>query len=181
MQDEQAIKYAEMLLDKYGTPESMANAVTELATKAMDIQKSGMSAADSISKSLAQSNLDDMLISFKKTYDTLSELWNVVSSGGATTGISTTTTQPRSDLFIPASGADTVISGPFGAFTMNPGDDILAAPNIREAAGGGGTSALVAALSKMSFHVTNVFDGDKIKSQLEIRQGQTLNNINNIA
>jgi hypothetical protein len=181
MQDEQAIKYAEMLLEKYGTPEKMATAVTDLATKAMSIQQSGMSAAASIADSLKKSNLDNMLVAFKKTYDTLSELWNVVSGGGATNSASTTTTQPRSDLFIPANSGNTVISGPFGAFTMNPGDDILAAPNIREAAGGGGTGALIAALSKMSFHVTNVFDGDKIKSQLEIRQGQTLNNINNIA
>jgi len=27
----------------------------------------------------------------------------------------------------------------------------------------------------MSFHVTNTFDGDKIQSQLTIRQGQRLN------
>lgn len=90
-------------------------------------------------------------------------------------------TKDGKDLFIPAGGGDTVISGEFGAFTMHPGDDILAAPNIRQAGGGGSASAVIAALSKMAFHVTNVFDGDKIKSSLEIRQGQTLNNINNIA
>jgi hypothetical protein len=53
-------------------------------------------------------------------------------------------------------------------------------PNIRQATAGGGSdaSALIAALQGMSFHVTNVFDGDKIQSNLSIRQGQALNNIN---
>ena len=37
------------------------------------------------------------------------------------------------------------------------------------------TAALIAALQGMSFHVTNTFDGDKIQSQLTIRQGQRLN------
>jgi hypothetical protein len=79
-------------------------------------------------------------------------------------------------------GSGTVISGPYGSFSMHPGDDILAAPNIRNATAGGGsdTSAIIAALQGMSFHVTNVFDGDKIQSSLSIRQGQTLNNINQV-
>lgn len=114
----------------------------------------------------------------------IATLQSLINPSGALTttgpGEVTTATTKQNDLFIPAAGGNTVISGPFGAFTMNPGDDILAAPGIREA-GGGSTSAVIAALSKMSFHVTNVFDGDKIKSRLEIRQGQTLNNINNIA
>jgi hypothetical protein len=86
----------------------------------------------------------------------------------------------KDDLFIPAGGGGTVITGPYGSFAMNPGDDILAMPNIRQATAGGGSdaSALIAALQGMSFHVTNVFDGDKIQSNLSIRQGQTLNNIN---
>jgi hypothetical protein len=88
--------------------------------------------------------------------------------------------EPKNDLFIPAGGVGTVISGPYGSFAMNPGDDILAMPNIRQATAGGGSdaSALIAALQGMSFHVTNVFDGDKIQSNLSIRQGQALNNIN---
>jgi hypothetical protein len=88
----------------------------------------------------------------------------------------------KDDLFIPAGGSGTVISGPYGSFAMNPGDDILAMPNIRQATAGGGSdaSALIAALQGMSFHVTNVFDGDKIQSNLSIRQGQTLNNINQV-
>jgi hypothetical protein len=89
-------------------------------------------------------------------------------------------TTPAKDLFIPAGGDGTVISGPYGSFSMAPGDDILAAPGIRQATSGGGsdTSAIIAALQGMSFHVSNVFDGDKIQSSLSIRQGQTLNNIN---
>jgi hypothetical protein len=53
-------------------------------------------------------------------------------------------------------------------------------PNARAAlaSNSSDTSAIVAALQGMSFHVTNVFDGDKIQSNLSIRQGQALNNIN---
>jgi hypothetical protein len=51
-------------------------------------------------------------------------------------------------------------------------------PNARSAVAskrGSDTAAIVAALQAMSFHVTNIFDGDKIQSQLTIRQGQRLN------
>ena len=81
-----------------------------------------------------------------------------------------------------------VVSGPLGSFELDPKDDILAMPNARDAlannsattyasapAGGSDTAALIAALQGMSFHVTNTFDGDKIQSQLTIRQGQRLN------
>ena len=91
------------------------------------------------------------------------------------------------DIFIPA-GDNNVITGPLGSFSLDPKDDILAMPNAREALanqgsttpnnttpGGTDTAALVAALQGMSFHVTNTFDGDKIQSQLTIRQGQRLN------
>ena len=93
----------------------------------------------------------------------------------------------KNDVFIPASGGN-VISGAFGSFELNPKDDILAMPNARDAIsnqgsttsnittqGGTDTAALIAALQAMSFHVTNTFDGDKIQSQLTIRQGQRLN------
>ena len=108
----------------------------------------------------------------------------VKSAVDALTGASTDaqnilTPQPKNDLFIPAGDGETVISGPYGSFSMNPGDDILAMPGIRQAtAGGSDTAAIIAALQGMSFHVSNVFDGDKIQSSLSIRQGQTLNNIN---
>jgi hypothetical protein len=91
------------------------------------------------------------------------------------------------DIFIPA-GGNNVITGPLGSFSLDPKDDIIAMPNAREALanqgsttpnnttqGGTDTAALVAALQGMSFHVTNTFDGDKIQSQLTIRQGQRLN------
>ena len=95
-------------------------------------------------------------------------------------------TEPAKDLFIPAGGANTVVSGPFGSFALDGRDDVLAAPNIRESAGGGAdagaiASAVAAALQGMSFQVTNVFDGDKIASSLQIRRGQTMNNLGNIA
>ena len=95
--------------------------------------------------------------------------------------------QKVDDVFIPA-GGDDVISGPLGSFSLDPKDDIIAMPNAREAlanqgsttpnnttTGGTDTAALIAALQGMSFHVTNTFDGDKIQSQLTIRQGQRLN------
>lgn len=87
---------------------------------------------------------------------------------------------PKKDVFIPAGGANTIISGPKGSFSLDPDDDIIAMPNARAALanrGGTDTSAIVDALKGMSFHVTNVFDGDKIQSRLTIRQGQKLNNI----
>jgi hypothetical protein len=93
----------------------------------------------------------------------------------------------KKDVFIPATGGN-VISGAFGSFELDPRDDILAMPNARDAIsnqgsttsnittqGGTDTAALIAALQAMSFHVTNTFDGDKIQSQLTIRQGQRLN------
>lgn len=84
------------------------------------------------------------------------------------------------DLFIPATSGN-VISGPLGSFALNPKDDILAAPNIRNTVNGdssGVASAVVSALKGMSFHVTNVFDGQKVKSSLTILDQSTLNNTN---
>jgi len=93
-----------------------------------------------------------------------------------TTGDGTTSKQ-MNDLFIPAGGKN-YVSGPLGSFELNPKDDIIAMPNARSAVAskrGSDTAAIVAALQAMSFHVTNIFDGDKIQSQLTIRQGQRLN------
>jgi hypothetical protein len=91
---------------------------------------------------------------------------------------------PKDDVFIPASNG-TVVSGPFGSFALDPRDDVLAMPGIREAtapksnvSGDAIASAVADALKGMSFHVTNVFDGRKIKSALEILDRSTLNNIN---
>lgn len=122
---------------------------------------------------IENSTFSKVVVSIKGVMSALGAL----SDGLMNVGTGTT---PAKDLFIPAGGDGTVISGPYGSFSMAPGDDILAAPNIRQAAGGGGsdTSAIIAALQGMSFHVSNVFDGDKIQSSLSIRQGQTLNNIN---
>lgn len=185
LQDAAALQETAALLAKYPTPEAMVKQVTDIATLAQNAQTAALSGASAIAETLSKSGFITTLKGAVSLYNNVTSLYDSMKPGGATS-IGTEVlgrggaTATGNDLFIPAGGSDTVISGPFGAFTMNPGDDILAAPGIREA-GGGGTSAVIAALSKMSFHVTNVFDGDKIKSSLEIRQGQTLNNINNIA
>jgi hypothetical protein len=90
----------------------------------------------------------------------------------------------KDDVFIPSS-AGTVVSGPFGSFALNAKDDILAMPGIGKAVGNGGGgggesigTAVAAALKGMSFHVTNVFDGKKIRSSLQILEQSTLNNTN---
>lgn len=181
--DEANAKYAEELVKKFKTPEEMANHIEYIATTAKNAQASALKGATAIADALDNSTFVTTMVGAMKTYQTVSGVGEVIKGGNVDSSQALgqpITATSKNDLFIPASSGDTMISGPFGAFTMNPGDDILAAPNIREAAGGG-TAALVAALSKMSFHVTNVFDGDKINSSLTIRQGQTLNNINNIA
>lgn len=159
------------------------NQVTNLSKLAHDAQDSALKNAGEIANALGNSTFVTALQGGVKLYERVNTLIDMLKPGGASqlSGESIGQMQTGKDLFIPADSGNTVISGEFGAFTMHPGDDILAAPNIREASGGGSSAAVVAALSKMSFHVTNVFDGDKIKSSLEIRQGQTLNNINNIA
>jgi hypothetical protein len=92
--------------------------------------------------------------------------------------------QRTDDLFMPAT-AGTVITGPLGSFALNSKDDILAMPGIGRAVGGAGGgggesigSAVASALKGMSFQVINVFDGQKIKSSLQILDQSTLNNIN---
>jgi hypothetical protein len=93
-----------------------------------------------------------------------------------------TSPEPQKDVFIPA-GPGTVVSGPFGSFSLDPKDDILAMPGIREAtapkAGMNGdaiASAVADAIKGMSFQVTNVFDGQKIRSSLRILERSNLNN-----
>ena len=107
------------------------------------------------------------------------------AEGGQSIPLGTT---PQKDVFIPAANG-TVVSGPFGSFALDPKDDVLAMPGIREATrpqGGMNTDAMASvvsnaiqtALKGMSFHVTNNFDGKKIKSALMILDQSSLNNIN---
>jgi len=178
--DDQQMAYRDELI-KQNT--DYVASIEKLSTTIDGIQSQANAAASTITEAISESDFASMLTGIGGT----AAFWTGFAkqlASGTLTGQGESVTgqglQHKEDLFIPASGGDTVISGPYGAFTLPPGDDILAAPGIREA-GGGGASAVIAALSKMSFHVNNVFDGDKIKSSLEIRQGQTLNNINNIA
>lgn len=177
MRDEQNRKMAEELVKKFQSPEEMAAHIDYIAQTAKNAQEQALKGAGKIADALDNSTFVNTMVATMKTYSSVTDVGNAIAGGS----LIQSTPPLQKDLFIPADGGNTVISGEFGAFTMHPGDDILAAPNIREAGGGGSSAAVVAALSKMSFHVTNVFDGDKIKSSLEIRQGQTLNNINNIA
>jgi hypothetical protein len=181
LRDEANKKYVEELVKNFGTPEKMAEHVNNIATYAKNAQENALKGAAEIANTLSNNTFVSTVKSAVMLYNNLAALTDTIgkSDGTSNTGVSSTP-MAKSDLFIPSNGSS-IISGEYGSFTTAPGDDILAAPGIREAAGSGGTGALIAALSKMSFHVTNVFDGDKIKSQLEIRQGQTLNNINNIA
>ena len=168
-QDEAQQKYAESL----GTDQ--VDRVLKLSETLDKTMTNALGSADKVISALSTSDFIKQLIGIGGTLSTFRELLNSLKTSTAGPGES----EKVGDLFIPDNGSS-IITGEYGSFTTTPGDDILAAPGIREA-GGGSTSAVIAALSKMSFHVTNVFDGDKIKSRLEIRQGQTLNNINNIA
>jgi hypothetical protein len=179
LQDAANLKLAQEVLK---STDNIQQKVLDISNAASAAQTKALDGAGTIINALSKSDFIQTLQAGYLAYKTADAFISGVAGSKTPAAVSNTLgeTKPGNDLFIPSNGGNTVISGPFGAFTMNPGDDILAAPNIREAAGGS-TGALIAALSKMSFHVTNVFDGDKIKSQLEIRQGQTLNNINNIA
>lgn len=91
---------------------------------------------------------------------------------------------PKEDLFMPASSGN-IISGPLGSFSLNAQDDILAMPGIGRAVGGTRSTnsdsigaAVAAALKGMRFQVTNVFDGQKVRSSLAILDDSTLNNTN---
>ena len=169
-QDKAQQKYAESL----GTDQ--VDRVLKLSETLDKTMTTALGSADKVISALSTSDFIKQLIGLGGTLSSFRELLNSMKTSTAGPGES----EKVGDLFIPANGSS-IITGEYGSFTTTPGDDILAGPGIREATNGGSTAAVIAALSKMSFHVTNVFDGDKIKSSLEIRQGQTLNNINNIA
>lgn len=178
LQDAANVEYAKSLVEKFGTPAAMAEQINKIADKAKEAQTQALTGAAEIAAALSNSTFVTSMKALVSTYGTVKEAITGLGTNASATVSDSLGAQPVKDLFIPKGGSS-IITGEYGAFTTAPGDDILAAPNIQSA--GNGTSALIAALSKMSFHVTNIFDGDKIKSQLEIRQGQTLNNINNIA
>jgi hypothetical protein len=147
-----------------------------------------MTASDTIGQAAAQSNAVKSIYATAQTALGIKSAAVNITSGTTvnSTGIDVQGTQktavPKQDVFIPAAGSGTIVSGPFGSFALDPRDDVLAMPNARAAlaSNSSDTSAIVAALQGMSFHVTNVFDGDKIQSNLSIRHGQTLNNINQV-
>lgn len=165
--------------------------VMELATLMDFSMNSALGMSDKVITALNDSTLVDALTGAGGFFATAKEFIDNLKSLGAggkiARGYTATDLKDGEDIFIPASGGN-VISGAFGSFELNPKDDILAMPNARDAIsnqgsttsnittqGGTDTAALVAALQAMSFHVTNTFDGDKIQSQLTIRQGQRLN------
>lgn len=158
--------------------------VVSLQATVKDLNTLALKDAKELANTLANSTVATTGYAVKKTYESGKSVGDAAQTEQNITSLNAGGKGMKSgeDLFIPAGGSGTVISGPYGSFSMHPGDDILAAPNIRNAtaAGGSDTSAIIAALQGMSFHVTNVFDGDKIQSSLSIRQGQTLNNINQV-
>jgi hypothetical protein len=84
----------------------------------------------------------------------------------------TTTAAPSKDLFIPAGGDDTIISGDFGAFTLDKRDDIMAAPGIRNAisntnSGNGDMMKFAAAIVAAIQQQTNILS----RSDSGYRQG----------
>ena len=177
--------YAQSILDA-GSQADQVMKLAEGLTKSMDgaLKLSGQvvtALGDStiVKALMGAGGFLNSLKSFKDSFTTFP-----TAGPGTTVGEET---KDGNDVFIPASGGN-VISGAFGSFELSPKDDILAMPNARDAIsnqgsttsnittqGGTDTAALIAALQAMSFHVTNTFDGDKIQSQLTIRQGQRLN------
>lgn len=129
-----------------------------------------------ISTAVGAMNVGTIIVDTLKFATDISNLTSAKQSQNLPLG----TLQQSDDLFIPATSGN-IISGPLGSFALNPKDDILAAPNIRNTVNGdssGVASAVVSALKGMSFHVTNVFDGQKVKSSLTILDQSTLNNTN---
>ena len=191
---------SEKAIDKsqIAAAENLSKSKTDQVTQVMDLadkldasMTGALSISDKVITALNKSTIVDALMgaggfftTAQAFFDNLSKL----SAGGQVApGYTGPVSDVKHDVFIPASGGN-VISGAFGSFELNPKDDILAMPNARDAIsnqgsttsnittqGGTDTAALIAALQAMSFHVTNTFDGDKIQSQLTIRQGQRLN------
>jgi hypothetical protein len=163
--------------------------VTDLANNANIYSKQILDASNSLVTALGDSAIIKTAYAAGSIVKTVGDFLDLIQKGGggdANNAAALGESKSAGDLFIPAGGANTVVSGPFGSFALDGRDDVLAAPNIRGAAGGGAdagaiASAVAAALQGMSFQVTNVFDGDKIASSLQIRRGQTMNNLGNIA
>jgi hypothetical protein len=168
--------------------ESYQKQVNDLAANATKISQDLFGASEKLVSAIGSSDMMSYLYGAGSVIGSFTDIYKLIKNGGGGADYGAALGNPKTanDLFIPAGGANTVVSGPFGSFTLNKQDDILAAPNIRGAAGGGAdagaiASAVATALQGMSFQVTNVFDGDKIASRLQIRKGQTMNNLGNIA
>ena len=177
LKDESTKKYYDALGNYVGDVEAL-NIATQTLNNTL------MGTAETVSTPAANSPVVKAAYATQQTYTQGQSALGVVQ--GSVTGPKSD--QPgldvqgnaikQDDIFIPAGGSN-VISGPLGSFELNSKDDIIAMPNARAALannGGGDVSAIIAALNGMSFHVTNIFDGDKIQSSLQIRQGQRLNN-----
>jgi hypothetical protein len=180
------------ILQDYGDPKTYAKQVTDLAANAADISTKLFDASEKLVTAIGTSDMMKYLYGAGSVVKSFTGIYDLLKGGGSgdgTTGYDMALgDKPKTsgDLFIPAGGANTVVSGPFGSFALDGRDDVLAAPGIRDAVAGGGNataiaSAIVSALQGMSFHVNNVFDGDKIASSLQIRRGQNMNNLGNIA
>ena len=177
--------YVKELLTAYGTPAEMEKQVLNLAKIGADMQTQALTNADKLVKSFEKSDVVKFIFGSGGFLKTLKDAFGLISAGsiegskgsiGETAGVVGTS---EGDIFIPGGGTGNIVRGPKGSFALDPDDDIIAMPNARQALanrGGGDTAAVIAALKGMAFHVTNVFDGDKIRSSLQIRQGQQLNN-----
>jgi hypothetical protein len=178
--------YAQSILDAGSQAEQVMKLAAGLSTSmdgALDLSKKVVTA-------LGNSTIVSALFGATGFLESLQQFigsFKTPPTAGPGTTVGVENTEKGGDVFIPATGGN-VISGAFGSFELDPRDDILAMPNARDAIsnqgsttsnittqGGTDTAALIAALQAMSFHVTNTFDGDKIQSQLTIRQGQRLN------
>ena len=172
--------------DKYQQEyaKTIGDQVEQVMKLAGEMDKSMATAAGLATKVVTALNDSDLLKELMGAGGFLSTVSGFIDSlktGNTAVPGMATDAVAKSDVFIPAGGASSIISGPKGSFSLDPDDDIIAMPNARNALanrGGGDTAAVIAALKGMAFHVTNVFDGDKIRSSLQIRQGQQLNNTN---
>lgn len=185
-QDEAAAAFNKSQISGYSTQADFVNAVQETARVGMELQTTALSSADKLASALKESDVFKVMYGAKSFVDLFKNAQKNLETGGSMGSIGYDDTKPTGDLFIPAASGGTVVSGPFGSFALDERDDVLAAPNIRNATTGGSNTtaiaaAIVSALQGMSFHVSNVFDGDKIQSALQIRRGQAMNNLNNIS
>jgi hypothetical protein len=181
--DAEQMAYRDQMVNSYKDVDKFAASVTTLTDTFAKLHKNAMDTATGVAAALdSNKTLITTIYGFYKSITKGIDVLNDIKSGqiGANSNPSWMQGKPVDDVFIPAGGANTIISGPKGSFSLDPDDDIIAMPNARAAlANRGGTdvTAIVDALKGMSFHVTNVFDGDKIQSRLSIRQGQRLNNL----